>query len=290
MVRIGWLSDSHVDPFSSPDVGRTDLPGAGECLTEDIVSLFETYGIEDLFFNGDAVFQSDAFWDSEYEHSWPAFYDRFWELVDNSGYGDNVVCTPGNHDVPLQYFVESDERAHLKYKKEYDDVTVLMVNTAGNGWVSGSPEMGYGWTSGYVPYKDLQWLDRELSRAGDNAKIVYFHHHAWFTPGDPNASSETDSQSASELYWVCRNHRAIHEILSSYDKVVCPQGHTSQTQTEGSSNVDGVEYLYKKHYHHVYDGGVTTYAYLDVDSTGAMVITVDHDTGKENTILNKTFN
>lgn len=51
-------------------------------------------------------------------------------------------------------------------KKAYDDVTMLMVNTAGNDCVSGSPKMGYGWTSGYVPYKNSRWLDRELSRLG----------------------------------------------------------------------------------------------------------------------------
>jgi hypothetical protein len=290
MVQIGWLSDSHIDPFAeSESNGPTEFPGAGECLTEDITSLFRDYGIQDLYFNGDAVFQSDAFYESPYTHSQPGHYDRFWELVDDSGYGDSVICSPGNHDVPLQYFVESDERARLQYKKEYDEVTVLMVNTAGSGWVSGSPESGYGWTTGYVPYSDLQWLDQELEKAGDNAKVVYFHHHAWFTPGDPKASTATDSQSLADLYWVCRNYNAIHDILSSYDKVVCPQGHVAQMTSEGSSNVDGVEYLYKKHYYHVFDGGVTTYAYLDVDSTQVTATTVDHNSGKENEILNKRF-
>ncbi|MGQ4557119.1 metallophosphoesterase [Halobellus sp. GM3] len=289
MVRIGWLSDSHVDPFSSPDVDRTDLPGAGERLTQDIRSLFETYGISDLYFNGDAVFQSDSFWSGNYAHSTPEYYDRFWELVDASGHGDNVVAAPGNHDTPLQYFVESDDRARLRYKKEYDGVTVFMMNTAGTGWVSGSADMGYGWTNGYVPYKDLRWLDRELEKAGDNAKVVYFHHHATLTPGDPLASSQTETQELTNLYWVCRNHSTVHDILSSYDKVVCPQGHTAQAAAEGSSNVDGVEYLYKKHYYHVYTGEVTTYAFLDVGADGVTVTTVDHNSGEENTILEKQF-
>lgn len=291
MVKIGWMSDSHIDPFSSPDVGKTDLPGAGERLTEDIASLFEEYGIEDLYFNGDAVFQSDAFFDSDYKHSWPAFYDRFWELVDNSGYGQSVICSPGNHDVPLQYFIESDERAQLRYKREYkrEGITVIMMNTVGPGWVSGSPHSGYGWANGYVPRKDLDWLDQELSKAGDNAKVVYFHHHAWLTPGDPRASADTDTQSQDELYWVCRNYQSIHDILSSYDKVVCPQGHTAQFSAEGSSNVDGVEYLFKKHYYHVMNGNVTTYAYIDVDSNGIEVVTIDHDSSSENLILKKSF-
>lgn len=287
MAVIGWLSDSHVDPVNES--------GAGQRLTEDIVSLFEEYNVSDLYFNGDAVFKTDSFVDdstTEYEnytHSTPAYYDRFWELVDASGYGDRVVCTPGNHDVPLQLFLDSDDRARLRYKATYDGVTVLMVNTAGPGWVSGSRQAGYGWTNGYVPYRDLQWLDEELAAAGDDAKVVYFHHHAWLTPDDPLASAPTDSQSVDQLYWVCRNYRAIHDVLSSYDKVVCPQGHTAQFASEGSSCVDGVEYLHKKHYYEVRDDGVTTYAFLDVDRDGCTVTTVDHDTGAENVILDTDF-
>ncbi|NIB99400.1 metallophosphoesterase [Halobacterium sp. R2-5] len=283
MVRIGWLSDSHIDPTSSA--------GADEKLPQDIASLFDTYGVQDLFFNGDAVFKASAFNEGGYAHSTPEFYDQFWEFVDQSGHGEKVICTPGNHDVPLQYFVESDDRARLRYKKTYDDegVTVLMMNTVGPGAVSGSQEAGYGWTNGYVPYRDLQWLDEQLDEAGDNAKVVYFHHHAWLTPDDPLASAPTDTQSIDQLYWVCRNYRAIHDILSSYDKVVCPQGHTAQFAEEGSSNVDGVEYLYKKHYYNVRDGGVTTYAYIDVSPNRCTVTTVDHDTDKETTILDTKF-
>lgn len=167
MVRIGWLSDSHIDPILET--------GAGEKLTIDIISLFEEYEVSKLFFNGDAVYDSDDFNDSDYSHSRPVYYDRFWELVDNSGYGDRLICTPGNHDVPLQYFLESDDRAQLRHKEIYDGVTVLMMNTVGPGWVSGSPEAGYGWTTGYVPYSDLRWLDDELVAAGDDTKVVYFH-------------------------------------------------------------------------------------------------------------------
>lgn len=123
MVRLGWLSDSHIDPTSSA--------GAGETLTEDITALFEDYGVEHLYFNGDAVFRAAAFADGDYAHSTPEFYDHFWNLVDQSGYGEKLICTPGNHDVPLQYFVESDDRARLRYERTYDDegVTVLMMNT-----------------------------------------------------------------------------------------------------------------------------------------------------------------
>lgn len=291
MLRIGWLSDSHIDPTSSE--------GAGELLTEDITALFEEQNIRHLYFNGDAVFQAATFSEGEYVHSSPGFYDRFWELVDESGYGERIVCTPGNHDVPLQYFLESDERAQLRYKRTYDTegVTVLMVNTVGPGAVSGSQEVGYGWTTGYVPYKDLRWLDEQLSEAGDTTKVVFFHHHAWLTPGDPLASAETDTQSIDQLYWVCRNYRTIHDILSSYDKVVCPQGHSSQVVTEGSSRVDGVEYVYKKHYYNLRDEGVTkypekdvtTYAYIEADSNNCRITTVDHNTNEEKIILNSKF-
>lgn len=69
MLRIGWLSDSHIDPTSSE--------GAGELLTEDITALFEEQNIRHLYFNGDAVFQAAAFSEGEYAHSSPGFYDRF---------------------------------------------------------------------------------------------------------------------------------------------------------------------------------------------------------------------
>jgi hypothetical protein len=279
MHRLGWMSDSHIDPTSDA--------GAGSGLTDDIVDLFERRDVDHIYFNGDAVFQAGAFSDGEYAHSTPEYYDRFWRLVDNSGYGDRMVVTPGNHDVPLQYFLESDDRAHLRYKHRYSDdgVTVLMVNTVGPGWVSGGQEAGYGWTNGYVPYKQLRWLDEELAAAGDDAKLVFFHHHAWLTPGDPLASSDTDTQTIDQLYWVCRNYRAIHNVLSSHDKVVCPQAHTAQFATEGSSCVDGVHYLYKKHYYNVRNGGLTTYAYIHANADSCRVTTIDHDTREKNVIL-----
>ena len=293
MVRIGWLSDSHIDP-------RESKWGAGELLTEDITALFEEYSIDFLFFNGDAVTRGDTFdavgegatYEGDYyEHSTPEFYSRFWELVDQSGYGDRVAVVPGNHDIPLQYFLESDDRAHLRYKRTYDDgVTVLMVNTAGPGAVNGSVGSGYGWSVGYVPYKDLQWLDRQLAKAGNDTKIVYFHHHAWLTPGDPLASAETDTLTQDQGYFVCQNYNAIHNILSSYNKVICPQGHTPQFRAEGSSQVDGVEYLYKKHYYDAQShNGVTTYAYLDTTSEQCTVTTIDHNSDQEKVILDKTF-
>lgn len=283
MVRVGWLSDSHIDPTSDA--------GAGKGLTEDIATLFRRWNVEHLYFNGDAVFQAGAFSGGDYAHSTPEYYDRFWELVDESGYGDRTIVTPGNHDVPLQYFVESDDRARLKYKRRYDreGVTVLMVNTVGPGAVSGSQEAGYGWTNGYVPYEQLEWLDRELSNAGDDTKLVFFHHHAWLTPGDPLASAPTDTQSIDQLYWVCRNYRAIHDILSDHEKVVCPQAHTAQFSDEGSSCVDGVHYLYKKHYFNVRDGGLTTYAYIDANAEGCEVTTVDRNTLEETVILDTEF-
>ncbi len=283
MIRLGWMSDSHIDPESDA--------GAGSGLTDDIAGLFERRNVEHIYFNGDAVFQAGAFSGGEYAHSTPEYYDRFWRLVDESGYGESVTVTPGNHDVPLQYFVESDDRARLRYKRRYPDagVTVLMVNTVGPGWVSGSQEAGYGWTNGYVPYKQLRWLDEELSAAGDDAKLVFFHHHAWLTPGDPLASAATDTQTIDQLYWVCRNYRAIHDVLSSHDKVVCPQAHTAQFAAEGSSCVDGVEYLYKKHYYNVRNGGLETYAFVDANRRSCRVTTVDHDTRDENEILEKRF-
>ncbi|MFC6724584.1 metallophosphoesterase family protein [Halobium palmae] len=283
MVRVGWLSDSHIDPNSDA--------GAGSGLTEDVAALFEEWGVEHLYFNGDAVFQAGAFASGGYEHSTPEYYDRFWELVDASGYGDRVTVTPGNHDVPLQYFVESDERARLQFERTYDrdGVTVLMVNTVGPGAVSGSQEAGYGWTNGYVPYRQLRWLEDELSKAGDDTKLVFFHHHAWLTPGDPLASAATDTQSIEQLYWVCRNYRAIHDRLSDHDKVVCPQAHTAQFVAEGSSRVDGVEYLYKKHYYNVRDGGLTTYAFIDATEDGCTVTTVDRNTGEQNVILDAAY-
>lgn len=283
MVRIGWLPDPHVHP--------AEEVGPGERLTTDIVSLFEEYGIEKLYVNGDLASGHGSFDDSGYEHTPPEYYNRFWKLVDDSGYGDHLVCTPGNHDVPLQHYLASDDRARLRYKEVHEGVTVLMVNTVGPGWVSGSPECGYGWTNGYVPYGDLRWLDDELAAAGDDAKVVYFHHHAWLTPGDPLASAPTDTQSIDQLYWVCRNYRAIHDVLSSYENVICPQGHTAQYATEGSSRVDGVEYLYKKHYADIRPdtSPVTTYAYLEVDRERCTVTTIDHDSGAENVVLDTTF-
>lgn len=61
MVRIGWLPDPHVYPGEEAEPGRR--------LTTDIVSLFEEYGIERLYINGDLASGHGSFDDSGYEHT-----------------------------------------------------------------------------------------------------------------------------------------------------------------------------------------------------------------------------
>ena len=287
MVRIGYFSDTHVC------TDNPDSPGAGARMTEDIRSLFTDYDVNSLYFNGDQVAPNDGFEDNNGNpHSKPAYYNKFWDLVDDSGFGERIIATPGNHECPLQDFIRSDERARLRYKTEFDGVTLLMMNTSVPAWVTGGFGAAYGWNNGYVSQSDLEWMDEQLNKAGDNAKMVFFHHHAWLTPGDPVASApgDTETMHQANLYEVCRNYQAIHDILSSYDKVIVPQGHTFQFTDEGSSNVDGVEYLYKKHYYSVFTDTVTTYEFIDVSPEKCTVTTVDHNTGDENVILNKNFN
>jgi len=283
MARLGWMSDTHVN------TDNERAPGAGTRLTADVVSLFEDYGVEHLYINGDAVAPNNG-WQRDV-HTKPAYYDEFWRLIDESGYGDCAICTPGNHECPLQLFVASDSRARLRYRTEFDGVTLLMVNTAAPAWVTGGRGAAYGWNNGHVPKTDLAWLDTQLDEAGEDAKLVFFHHHAWLTPGDPFASAPAGTRTMHQgnLYEVCRNYQEIHRLLSSYEKVVVPQGHTYQFTAEGASNVDGVEYLYKKHYYETVSDTVYSYAFIDIDEAGCTVTTVDHRAGSESVILDKTF-
>lgn len=88
------------------------------------------------------MFQKDY-----YAHSSPEFFDRFWNIVDKSGYGDRIAAIPGNHDVPLQYFLESDDRGPSSFQ------TDLRPCDRPHGQHRRSrrcKRSGYGWTTGYA--------------------------------------------------------------------------------------------------------------------------------------------
>lgn len=287
MVRYGWLGDVHQPgPGSEP-------PGPRERFSDDLAALVEEYGVADVFCTGDCAHPRDDDRGSV-PHVTAADVDEFWRYVDASGYGERVRAIPGNHDVPLRTFLDSDDRALWRGRFTDDDVTVLVVTTAVPGAATGSPgrpdeQGGVGVNSGRVAYADLVWLERQLERAGDDAKVVLPHHPTYFV-GDSalDAYSPDGSLRERNLYDVCRNYRTIHGVLSRFEKVLVPFSHLYQFASEGGSTVDGVTYAWKKHYYEFTADRLWTYAYIDVDADGARIVTVDRD-GTARTVVERSW-
>jgi hypothetical protein len=281
MVTLGWMSDAHVNT----DGGSA--PGPGATLTADMDDLFNNKGVSHIYWNGDQVAADDP---NREPHSIPAYYDEFWSLVDNSAQPSNVTAIPGNHEAPIQTHVQSDDRAVLRFRDDYDadNVTVIGMNTAAPGFVTGGGGQGVGWTRGHVPRRDIKWLDDQLADAGTNAKVVFFHHQPQFLNNQVQYTDNRDYIGNAESYWICQNYKAITDVLESYNKVVVPTGHIFQFQNDGSETVNGVDYLYKKHYYDTTSDTIYNYAYIDVTSTSATATVVAQD-GTETQIYTQTF-
>lgn len=293
MVRLGWMQDAHIEPNNSSY-------GVGDALWQDHNTLDHTYNVDDILWTGDQVAPSAR--QEEVPHVTPEYYERFWGLVEQADNPDLVrYAIPGNHDCPLGMFLESDERAVLRAKIEYDDgVTVLMVNAHTTALSTGSPGNGIGHSYPMASYSDLKWLDEELAAAENrgDAKIV-LPHAAPVKFDLSNGSRDlanrsryihTDTNSALELmYETCLNQNYFHsEILSNYTDVVVPCSHIYTTGT-AQDTFDGVHYLHTAHYWDGGSGGVTSFQTIDATSSGVTVTEIDHSTGSETTVLDVTL-
>lgn len=291
MPRVGWMSDTHQ---SGPN---DSVPGPQDRITQDLNSLFNSYGSEHVYIGGDLAHPEDK---TTVPHLEGDELDEFWKYVDKCDYPAKITACPGNHDVPIQHFLQSDEdRTVLRGEYAHgDSLRVYLMNTVPTATVTGSPGItggtgdgqgGIGVIYGRIPYADLLWLDDRLTQAPDTAtKVVMTHHHVYFS-NDSNLQgysySPDDNFRNPNNYWVCLNHEKIHDVLSSHSRVIVPQNDVYQFSSEGYRQLDGVYYLWKKHYYKGGNDSVHTYAYIDGDSTGATVTTVDHSTGSMNTIL-----
>lgn len=298
MTQIGLMSDSHNN--------ETGPLGARSRLSTDMVTLVETVGVEDIYWHGDQVHPDGK---ARRPH-FAADYDAaFWDYVKDSGYYDRVGgVLPGNHDVPVQHFLESDPKAKDRFTKRYDDgLTVIGLNTSKTGYMTGAPGNppggnagGQGPNTARLAYTDLWWLDAQLDAApATDTKLVVCHHAPYFSPNasldHPNLVIEHTSYSPDATfrmynsYDVVQNYKHAHQVLSKYNRVVVVYGHLFQFSVEGSDTVDGVTYCYKKHYYEHSGDNVHTFAHVNATSTGATVTTREHSDGTETTILNKTW-
>lgn len=296
MVKLGWMQDSHIN-----DSGISDRSGVDGAITTDIDTLGNTYGVEDIYWTGDQVAPANS---GSVPHVDDADFERFWNLVDNATYSDLVrYAIPGNHDTPIQNHLKSDDRAILRARVDYDSegVTVLLVNTHANGYVSGSPGTtgGTGQTTPNMPYRDLKWLDEQLEDAGNNAKLILPHAGLFAidsgitfpTTVDTNPTRRVLKNKRGEYYEFVENFNQVHATIQKYDKVVVPVSHLFQqgSGSRGKETVDGVEYVHKNHYWNSNANDASTFGFIDISGSGATVKTVEHSDGTEYTLLDKAF-
>jgi len=292
MITLGWLKDTHQPPHES-----SGYDGPQEQITQDIEAMFNEFGVDRWVHTGDP---SHPIGDhrGRVPHMGEGVYSAFWDYVEQSGHYDDLLgILPGNHDVPLQNFLESDNKTVLNQAVHFDTgVSVLMINSVGGGTHTGSPSHadepgGYGVDYGYVPEYVLDWLDEQLDHAADNLKLVFPHHHLQFQSDSAveHVHSPDDTLREENMYWVVLNHRRVHDRLARHDKVVVPQSHVFQFDWEGVRNKDGVRYLTSKHYYDlVNDEKRGTWGVIEAANEHVRVVTVDPE-GAENTLLDVAY-
>lgn len=292
MVRIGWLKDTHQPPHDS---GGYD--GPQELITRDIEAMFDKYDADWWIHTGDPSHPSGDH-RGRVPHMGPGVYDAFWEYVNASRhYEDLLGIVPGNHDVPLERFLNSDKKAVLFKSAHFEEgVSIILINTAGGGTHTGSPTPrddpgGYGVDYGYLPEYVLNWLDDQLREAGDNLKLVFPHHHLQFQADEavPRAFSPDDTLREENMYWVVLNHRRVHKRLADHDKVVVPQSHLFQFEQEAVRTKNGVRYLATKHYYDMpNDRKRGTWGVIEAERDKVRVVTVEPD-GSDSELLDHSF-
>lgn len=288
-MRIGWIQDTHTtaDP-------NEPAPGAQQELVSMIDDL-GAKGCDTIVHTGDLVHPVAS---ADIPHVTEDEFNRFWSLVDQSSYGDLVeYAVPGNHDIPLQTYLESDNRAKLTERIDFDSagVTMILLNTQATGYTTGSnsPE-GQGGASTEiprVPLRDVEWMDEQLTDAGSNAKLIMPHAPTYF---QENAAynavhSQNGTLGQGGSYQITWNYQYIHDTLKQYNKVVEPTSHVYDHSDEGSEQANGVWYAWKLHTYDHSTESMQTYAYIDIDSTGCTITTVNYSDGVENIILDTTF-
>lgn len=290
MVKIGWMQDSHTR--HDPNLGT---PGAQQQLVDDYDYLVDTMGVDVVYFTGDLVLPPS---NDQIPHVKPRAYEQFWHLISQTTDGGDTLqyCIPGNHDNPLQTFLDSDPRCVLEAFEtfETDGVTVALVNTAETGYATGSAgtsdQGGVATEFQRVSKARLTRLDDELANAGSNAKLIL--PHAALTPL-PNAAYTgvrglNGELREQDMYNVVLNHRHAHGVLSKYNKTVVPVSHLYQWDGEGSQTVDGVDYCWKYHYYDDNNDTVSKIGYIEISDASVDVKTIAQDR-TETTLLSKTF-
>lgn len=282
--RFGWMQDMH---FRPPGAERTD---AASIFQSDYNDLVTNKNVDEVFLTGDQVHPDGS---GDVPHIPESAYNRLWDTILGGTVdgGDAVsVALPGNHDIPIQTFVQSDPRATLRKRVDYpgDNLTVLFVNTQAASMVTGSRgnKGGVGETRPRVPRADLEWIDRQLADAGSNAKLVVPHAPLYPTMDPPfNGNVNVGNE-----YEYVSNWETCHEILSSYNKVVSLHSHYFNESSETSDRVDGVEYVRTIHYSNDTDpASPESYGYVDIDGSGCTVTTENSSSGTVNTNLGITF-
>lgn len=289
MVRIGWIQDTHTQ--------SDGISGAQEALISDYNYLVDEIGVDTIYHGGD-VCHSDG--KIEPPHVRAAAYERFFELVSQTTAPDALSrLVPGNHDVPLSTFVQADERCVLRDRIDYPDekLTVLFLNTQAPGFVTGSAsptggQGGVGTEVCRVPYRDVLWIEEQLAdaEAAGHATLIVPHAALTFLPECPyhRVHAHKGAIDAATLYNVVTNHRRVHGVISEYSNVVVLVSHLFQFEGEGSQTIDGVHYVYKKHYWNAGDP-FETFCHLEMDGSGTTITSVEHSDRSSSVLLDVTF-
>lgn len=296
-MQIGWIQDTHTHTDANANTS-----GAQQELVADYDYLVNNIGVSTIYHGGDVV-HSDAPAE-EGPHVSPSAYEQFFSLIEQTADPSALErLIPGNHDVPLSTFLAADERCVLRDRINYpnNNLTALFLNTQATGFVTGSAgrdgQGGVGTEVCRVPKADVGWLDSQLADANSqgNAVLVIPHAALHPLPSCPwsRAQGYNGQIDSGSLYNIVTNYRDVHGVLANHASdglnIVVPVSHLYYFGGEGSQTIDGVHYIYKKHYWKGADDSIHTFAHIDMDGTGAIVTTVEHESRSTTTALDVTF-
>lgn len=285
MVRLGWLSDMH---FRPPGSERTDAASIFQTNYDDLLSR----GVGDIYLTGDLVHPPSS---GSVPHVSTDAYDRVWDtILGGTSDGGAAVkrAIPGNHDVPIQGFVQSDERAILRERIDYDadNLSVFLLNTQAASMVTGSPGQkgGVGEAQPWMPRADIEWLQDQLdSLDSSRAKLLLPHAHLF--PGLINPSFFQGAPTLGEEYEYIHNWPMVADMLKNYNNVVTCSSHGYFTGNKSETRFNGETYVAKEHWSNDSDpANPDDYHYIDIDGSGCQVTAVSQD-GTTNTFVDVTF-
>lgn len=203
VLRFAQISDDHLSVEKVNKSYRMTASSA-QLLDDAIDVINETPDLDFVFFTGDVI-------DVPYEKNLRLFFDHANRLK----YKYYVV--PGNHDICYGGYL--DKKMFVKMLNEYNPIFKFKKT-----YYSFSPKVGYKiialdpiidtkiTAQGELPKEQLEFLDLELSRSGNNTVLIFMH----VPLKQPFSSDSHRLVNAESMYRILRKYNNPIAIFTGH--------------------------------------------------------------------------